>query len=48
LRLAYQMASGRLAWRADMPTFVQPPPLLMPHGMLVLSADPIYACAAAG
>jgi outer membrane protein assembly factor BamB len=45
--LAYQMASGRLAWRADMPTFVQTPPVLVPGGILVLSADPIYACAAA-
>jgi outer membrane protein assembly factor BamB len=46
--LAYQMASGRLAWRAEMPAFVQAPPLLGSSGILVLSADPLYACAAGG
>jgi outer membrane protein assembly factor BamB len=45
---AYQAASGRLAWRVDMPTFVQPPPVLMSRSILVLSADPLYACEAFG
>jgi hypothetical protein len=38
----------RLAWRTDMPTFVQSPPVLTAGGILVQSADLIYACAAAG
>jgi outer membrane protein assembly factor BamB len=46
--LAYDRASGRLAWRTDMPTFVQSPPVLAAGGILVQSADLIYACAAAG
>jgi outer membrane protein assembly factor BamB len=46
--LAYQTAGGKLAWRADMPAFVQPPPVLVPGGILVQSADPLYACAAGG
>ena len=45
---AYETAGGRLAWRADMPTFVQPPPVLLPGDVLVLSADLIYACATTG
>ncbi len=43
--LAYQMASGRLTWRVDMPTFVQSPPVLVPGGILVQPGDLIYACA---
>ncbi|HEV3295459.1 MAG TPA: PQQ-binding-like beta-propeller repeat protein, partial [Streptosporangiaceae bacterium] len=43
--LAYQMASGRLAWQVDMPTFVQSPPVLMPGGILVQPGDLIYTCA---
>ena len=43
--LAYQLASGRLAWRVDMPTFVQSPPVLVPGGILVQPGDLIYACA---
>ena len=46
--LAYQLTRGRLAWRVDLPTFVQSPPVLGPGQMLVQSADLIYACAAAG
>ena len=46
--LAYQTASGRLAWRAAMPTFVQSPPVLVPGGILVQPADPVYACATTG
>jgi hypothetical protein len=46
--LAYQTASGRLAWRAGMPTFVQSPPVLVPGGILVQPADPVYACATTG
>ena len=41
---AYQTASGRLAWQAGMPSVVQWPPVLVPGGMLVQSADPVYAC----
>jgi outer membrane protein assembly factor BamB len=43
---AYQMATGRLAWQAAMPAFVQSPPVLVPGAMLVQSADPMYGCAA--
>jgi outer membrane protein assembly factor BamB len=46
--LAYQLTSGRLAWQADMPTFVQASPVLVPGGILVQPADLIYACAVAG
>lgn len=46
--LAYQTASGRLAWQAGMPTFVQSPPVLVPGGILVQPADPVYACATTG
>ncbi len=46
--LAYQLTRGRLAWRVDLPTFVQSPPVLGSGQMLVQSADLIYACAAAG
>ena len=45
---AYDRASGRLAWRTDMPTFASSPPVLAAGGILVQSADLIYACAAAG
>ena len=45
--LAYQAASGRLAWRAAMSAFVQVPTVLVPGGILVQPADPGYACAAA-
>jgi outer membrane protein assembly factor BamB len=41
---AYQTASGRLAWQAEMPTFVQVPPVLASGGVLVQPADPQYAC----
>ena len=44
--LAYQAASGRLAWQAGMPTFVQSPPVLV-SGILVQPADTMYACAVA-
>jgi outer membrane protein assembly factor BamB len=43
---AYQTVTGRLAWRAAMPSFVQSPPVLVPGGLLVQAADPAYACAA--
>ena len=45
--LAYQAASGGLAWQAAMPTFVQSPPVLVSGGILVQPADPVYACATA-
>jgi len=41
-------ATGRAAWRAAMPTFVQSPPVLVPGGILVQPADPVYACATTG
>ena len=44
---AYQMASGRLAWQAGMPAFVEAPAVLVPGGILVQPADPGYACAVA-
>lgn len=43
---AYQTATGRLAWQASMPAFVQSAPMLVPGGMVVQAADPPYACAA--
>jgi outer membrane protein assembly factor BamB len=46
--LAYQTASGRLAWQAVMPTFVQSPPVLVSGGILVQPADTAYACALTG
>ena len=46
--LAYQTASGRLAWQAGMPTFVQSPPVRVSGGILVQPADPVYACATTG
>lgn len=45
--LAYDLGTGRLAWRALMPTFVQAPPVPIPGGLLLQSADPPYACAVA-
>jgi outer membrane protein assembly factor BamB len=45
--LAYQAASGRLAWQAAMPAFVQVPTVLVPGGILVQPADLGYACAVA-
>ena len=44
--LAFQAASGQLAWRVQMPTLVQNPPLLVPGGLLIQAADPGYACPA--
>ena len=46
--LAYQLTSGRLAWRVDLPTFVQSPPVLGPGQMLVQAANLVYSCAVAG
>jgi outer membrane protein assembly factor BamB len=46
--LAYQLASGRPAWRVDMPTFVVTQPVLTPGHVLVQPADLMSACAAAG
>jgi outer membrane protein assembly factor BamB len=46
--LAYRTASGRLAWQAAMPAFVQSPPVLVSGGILVQPADPAYGCAVAG
>ena len=44
--LAFQAASGQLAWRVEMPTLVQNPPLLLPGSLLIQAADPGYACPA--
>jgi outer membrane protein assembly factor BamB len=44
--LAFQAASGQLAWRVEMPTLVQNPPLLLPGRLLIQAADPGYACPA--
>ncbi len=43
---AYQVATGRLAWQAQMPAFVSSPPVPVPGGLLVQAADPMYGCAA--
>jgi outer membrane protein assembly factor BamB len=45
--LAYDLATGRPAWRAGMPTFVQTPPVPVSGGLLIQPADPGYACAVA-
>jgi outer membrane protein assembly factor BamB len=45
---AYQLTSGRSAWRVDMPTFAVASPVLAPGHMLVQSADLMSACAIAG
>jgi outer membrane protein assembly factor BamB len=44
--LAFQAVSGQLAWRVEMPTLVQNPPLLLPGSLLIQAADPGYACPA--
>jgi outer membrane protein assembly factor BamB len=44
--LAFQAASGQLAWRVQMPALVQNPPLLLPGSLLIQAADPGYACPA--
>lgn len=46
--LAYDLATGHPAWRADMPTFVQTPPVPATGGLLVQPADPGYACPLTG
>jgi outer membrane protein assembly factor BamB len=46
--LSYDLATGRLDWRAAMPAFVQTPPIPAAGGLLVQPADPGDACAAAG
>jgi outer membrane protein assembly factor BamB len=45
---AYQLTSGRLAWRADLPAFVALAPVPVPDGILVQPADSTYECALAG
>lgn len=44
--LAYDLATGRPAWRAGMPTFVQTPPVPAAGGLLIQPADPGYGCPA--
>jgi outer membrane protein assembly factor BamB len=44
--LSFQAASGQLAWRVDMPTLVQDPPLVLQGSLLIQAADPGYACPA--
>jgi len=46
--LSYDLASGRLDWRAAMPVFVQTPPIPAAGGLLVQPADAGYACVSAG
>ncbi|HYZ52774.1 MAG TPA: PQQ-binding-like beta-propeller repeat protein [Streptosporangiaceae bacterium] len=46
--LAFHAGSGQPAWRVDLPTLVQAPPVLVPGGLLVQADDPGYACPAAG
>jgi outer membrane protein assembly factor BamB len=45
---AYQLASGRLAWRAGLPAFVALAPVAVPDGILVQPADPTLECSLAG
>jgi hypothetical protein len=46
--LSYNLATGRAAWRADMPALVQMPPVPAMGGLLIQPADPGYACASTG
>lgn len=46
--LAYDIASGRLAWRAMMPAFVQAAPVRVAGGLLIQPADLGSACSLAG
>lgn len=46
--LAYDLATGKPAWTADMPTFVQVPPVPVHGGLLVQPADPPEGCASTG
>jgi hypothetical protein len=45
---AYHLATGRPAWRASMPAFVQAPPIPAAGALLIQPADPSYACALTG
>jgi outer membrane protein assembly factor BamB len=42
--LAYDLATGRPAWRADLPTSVQMPPVPVVGGLLIQPADLNYFC----
>jgi hypothetical protein len=42
--LSYDLATGRLDWRAAMPAFIQAPPVPAAGGLLVQPADPGDAC----
>ena len=44
--LAYDLGTGRLAWRADLPATVQVPPVPVAGGRLIQPAGPNYFCAA--
>jgi len=46
--LAYDLAHGRLAWRAMMPAFVQTAPVPVAGGLLLQPADTGYGCALTG
>jgi outer membrane protein assembly factor BamB len=46
--LAYDLATGQPAWHANMPAFVQIPPVPAGGGLLIQPADPGYACASTG
>jgi outer membrane protein assembly factor BamB len=45
---SYQLATGRPAWQASMPTFALAPPVPAAGGLLIQPADPGYACASTG
>ena len=46
--LSYDLATGRPAWRADLPTSVTTPPVPAAGRLLIQPADPGYACALSG
>jgi outer membrane protein assembly factor BamB len=45
--VAYRMATGKVAWKVNMPTFVSQAPAPVAGGLLVQPADLIQACAVA-
>ncbi len=42
---AYDATNGHRAWRAEIPEFVQVPPVAVPGGFLVQASTPVSACA---
>ena len=45
--MSYRLATGAVAWQANMPTFVTVAPVLLPGNMLVQPSDLLQACAVA-